>query len=112
MTTEPKRKLKTPPKRRGRVHAICSDCYHRSPLQREPFPVSLPLCYWLERCCFCNGWTSDAIYVRTARVPRRGCCKPGKYPKKPVRQPGPVYGVIRRTRDGRDIRELEPEPTQ
>lgn len=108
-TRKPKRRAKPKPRRRGRVHAICDACYHKSPLQRESFPVSLPLCYWQERCCFCKGLTHDAIYVRTPRVPRRGCCEPGKYPKKPVRQPTPVYGTIRQTRDGDDLRALVPE---
>lgn len=95
-----------PKKRHGRVHAICAKCYRRSTLQREPIPVALPLCYYDERCCFCMGRTHDGIYVRTTRVPRPRCCVPGKYPKKLKRAAGPVYGMIRTTREGTNLRYL------
>lgn len=113
---KPKRRPKPKPKHRGRVHAICSLCYRKSPLQREPIVFPLPLCYRNELCCFCGHRTFDAIYVRTLRVPRKRCCPVGRHPRGHIsagRQDdhydaqGRLYGVVRRYREGEDLREAQ-----
>lgn len=56
-----------------RTHCICARCYRASPLQREPLPFRMPMCYVTDLCCYCGQNTIESIVVVDVLAPTVHC---------------------------------------